>query len=79
MIDLATIEKTNFDQVSKLVNEIIKTRDLAYTQKGIPDTWEIVDALYSFGINYRDFPGKKWWQFWLNDTEVMITNAIKSI
>ena len=37
---------------------------------------EITKAFKDLGIDYNEIPGKKWWQFWINNDDVKFVNAI---
>lgn len=40
---------------------------------------EVCDALMDLGIDYKKCDGRKWYQFWINDDELRIENAVKKI
>lgn len=40
---------------------------------------EIHTALLDLGVNMKFVDGKKWYQFWINDDDVKLLNAIKKI
>jgi hypothetical protein len=40
---------------------------------------EVKQALKDLGVDFENLPGKKWYQFWLNNNDVKLVNAMRAL